>query len=61
LIKYNKTVFTNYKREKFDVRTVAGFLKDKLPAGMAGQVDEYLTGKRLKTEHQEWVVKLVNG
>jgi uncharacterized protein (DUF2267 family) len=27
------------------VRTVASFLKDKLPPGMAGQVDAYLTGK----------------
>lgn len=26
------------------VRTVANFLKDKLPAGLAGQVDNYLTG-----------------
>lgn len=27
---------------KTAVETVAGFLKDKLPAGMAGQVDSYL-------------------
>lgn len=27
------------------VNTVAQFLKDKLPPGMAGQVDTYLTGK----------------
>lgn len=27
---------------KTAVDTVAGFLKDKLPAGMAGQVDSYL-------------------
>lgn len=27
---------------KTAVDTVAGFLKDKLPAGMAGQVDNYL-------------------
>lgn len=26
------------------VRTVSQFLKDKLPPGMAGQVDAYLTG-----------------
>lgn len=26
------------------VRTVANFLKDKLPAGLAGQVDNYLKG-----------------
>jgi len=26
------------------VQTVANFLKDKLPAGMAGQVDNYLKG-----------------
>jgi len=27
------------------VNTVAQFLKDKLPAGMAGQVDTYLKGE----------------
>lgn len=28
------------------VRTVASFLKNKLPAGLAGQVDNYLNGTK---------------